>query len=111
MPIILNPEQMEVTHTDDGWTETTLADARSTGTAAMVARRWVLQPGIEGPERVHGDVDQLLYVMRGSGTVIVNGAEFPLGHESILWLEPGERYRFVAGPGGLEILQGYAPGE
>jgi hypothetical protein len=29
----------------------------------------------------------------------------------VLWVEPGEKYQFIAGPQGLEILQGYAPGE
>jgi quercetin dioxygenase-like cupin family protein len=77
----------------------------------MTARRWTLQPGAIGPERVHGDVDQLLYVVRGTGAAVVNGQEFALGPESILWLEPGEAYHFVAGSNGLEIIQGYAPGD
>jgi quercetin dioxygenase-like cupin family protein len=53
----------------------------------------------------------LLYVIRGSGTAVVNGEDMPLNDESVLWLEPGEQYQFIAGADGLEILQGYAPGE
>src|SRR5574341_419639 len=111
MPKLITPDEMQTTRSGEGWTEITLADSRTTGTAAMVARRWVLQPGATGPEIVHGDVDQLLYVAQGGGKAVVNGTEFALDHESILWLEPGERYHFVAGPDGLEIIQGYAPGE
>jgi quercetin dioxygenase-like cupin family protein len=111
MPTLINPDQMQTTRSGEGWFEVTLADSRLTGTSAMVARRWILQPGAAGPELVQGDVDQLLYVSRGGGTAVVDGQELALGYESILWVEAGESYHFVAGPDGLELLQGYAPGE
>jgi quercetin dioxygenase-like cupin family protein len=111
MPIIVKAEDTKVTRQGDGWQEITLADAKTIGAAAMVARRWVLEPGVSGPELVQGDVDQLLYVIRGSGSAFVEGEAFPLSGESVLWLEAGERYRFLAADDGLEILQGYAPGE
>jgi quercetin dioxygenase-like cupin family protein len=110
MPTLINPDQMTTAETGEGWVDLSLAEPGITGTSAMVAHRWTLQPGVTGPERIHGDVDQLLYVIRGSGKAIVDGQVFALDHESILWLEPGETYHFVAGPDGLEILQGYAPG-
>ncbi len=111
MPTLIDLDQMQTARTGDGWLEVTLADSRATGTAVMVVRRWILQPGAAGPETTHADADQLLYVARGGGKAVVDGKEFPLDHESILWLEPGEGYHFVAGPEGLEIIQGYAPGE
>ena len=77
----------------------------------MVARRWTLEPNATGPMLTQGDSEQLLYVIRGSGIALVNGEELPLDRESVLWLEPGEKYQFVAGDSGMEILQGYAPGE
>lgn len=110
MPVIINSEEM-ATRRGEGWTEVTLADTPAIGAAAMVARRWVFEPGAQGPERVQGEVDQLLYVIRGSGLALVNGQEFRLSQESLLWVEPGERYRFIGGDEGLEILQGYAPGD
>jgi quercetin dioxygenase-like cupin family protein len=109
MPVIINAQDM-VTRRGEGWTEITLADTQTIGAPAMVARRWVLEPGGRGPEWVQGEVDQLLYVIRGSGLAVVNGQEFKLSEESLLWVEPGERYCFIGGEGGLEILQGYAPG-
>lgn len=111
MPIIINEEAMSITHRGEGWTEITLADTHTIGAPAMVARRWVFEPGARGPESVHGEVDQLLYVIRGSGLAMVNGQAFRLSKESLLWVEPGERYCFIGGENGLEILQGYAPGE
>jgi quercetin dioxygenase-like cupin family protein len=110
MPIIINAEDTKITRQGEGWTEVTLADPQIIGAPAMVARRWVLEPGAQGPDLVLGNADQLLYVIQGSGMAIVDGAEFPLADESVLWLEPGEQYRFIAGENGLEILQGYAPG-
>jgi quercetin dioxygenase-like cupin family protein len=111
MSIIINPEQTNVTRRGDGWQEITLADAQTIGAPAMVARRWLLDPGAQGPELVQGETDQLLYVIRGGGQAIVDGQTFPLSDESVLWLEADEHYCFIAGPDGLDILQGYAPGE
>ena len=95
-------------HQGEGWQEIALADANTFGADAMIARRWVLESGARGPELVHGQTDQLLYVIQGEGTAIVNNQSFPLTEESILWLEPGETYQFIAGEAGLDILQGYA---
>ncbi len=60
---------------------------------------------------IQGEAEQLLYVIRGSGVALVNSEQLPLEPESVLWLEPGDRYRIEAGEHGLEILQSYAPGE
>lgn len=101
---------METNTTDHGWTKTVLADVKTIGTSAIVAQRWSIEPLATGPEHVHGDTDQLLYVISGNGTVRVNGEILPLEKESMLWLEGGDIYQFTAGDQGLEILQGYAPG-
>lgn len=111
MPIVVNTEDTVVTRQGEGWMEITLADAEIIGNPAMVARRWILEPGAKGPEMIQGNTDQLLYVIKGSGRAIVNGEEMPLTCESVLWLEPGEQYQFIAGESHLEILQGYAPGD
>lgn len=111
MPIIINPDDMNVTRSGDGWVELTIADSEQIGAPAMIARRWTFEPNARGPLLTQGDTEQLLYVIRGSGTAVVDGEELSLEHESVLWVEPGEKYQFIAGPQGLEILQGYAPGE
>ena len=111
MPIIVDAEKTQATRKGEGWIEITIADAETIGAPAMVARRWAIEPHAQGPELVQGDVDQLLYVIRVSGTAVVDVKEFTLNDESVLWLEPGERYHFIAGQDGLEILQGFAPGE
>lgn len=109
MPIIINLEDVKVSR-GAGWTQLTVADAEVIGIPAMVTRRWIFEAGAQGPKLEQGDMDQLLYVIRGSGKAIVNEEELPLTDESVLWIEPGEQYQFVGGEDGLEILQGYAPG-
>ena len=111
MPIIVKAEETKTVRQGEGWKLIALADETTFGGPAMIARRWVLEPGARGPDLTHGDSDQLLYVIRGGGTAEVDTQALALSEESVLWLEPGERYCFVAGDEGLEILQGYAPGD
>lgn len=111
MPTILNPDQMEQYQQGAGWRIVTVAAAKDIGAPVMVARHWFLDPKTEGPTNTHGDVEQLLFVIKGNGTAFVGEAHLPLEFETMLWLEPGDKYKFVAGQDGLEILQGYAPGE
>jgi quercetin dioxygenase-like cupin family protein len=111
MPIIINPDETRLTDQGEGWSETTLADSQTIGTPAMVARRLSFEPYTTGPLKAHGETEQLIYVIQGGGEAQVNSEVYPLDTESMLWLEPGDQYRFKAGADGLEILQGYAPGE
>jgi len=110
MPIIFNAEDVKVAQ-GKGWTQLTVADAELIGAPAMVTHRWIFEAEAQGPKLELGDTDQLLYVIRGSGKAIVNGEEMSLTIESVLWVEPGEQYQFVAGEDGLEILQGYVLGD
>lgn len=111
MPIIVRPEEMRIHRQEEGWTAITLADSQTISAPAMVARRWSLEPRAIGPQMTQGDAEELLYVIRGSGIALVEGERLPLEPETVLWLEPGDRYQIEAGENGLEILQGYAPGE
>ena len=111
MPIIINQDSTSVIRQGDGWQETLLANHQFIGSPAITARRWSFQAGARGPELEHGDYDEMLYVISGSGTAQVNGQVLELSLESVLWLEAGDRYRIQAGPAGLELLQGIAPEE
>jgi quercetin dioxygenase-like cupin family protein len=111
MPIIIKPHEMQTEERRAGWKSTTLADEQAIGAASIVARRWSFEPAGKTETLVHGNVEQLLYVIGGSGTAFANGEELALEPESMLWLDPGDEYRLEAGPDGLEILQGFAPEE
>lgn len=110
MPSIINPEEMQE-KSGDGWSVRTVTDAKHIGFPAMVAKWWTFDVGTKSPQETRGKLDELIYVIRGSGQAIVDGETFELNDESVLWLEEGETYHFIAGKDGLEILQGYAPGE
>ena len=75
----------------------------------MEVKRLILDPNIISPEFTHNHIDQLLYVIKGDGIAKVNSKDFPLDKESILWLESGEKYHFISGGLGLEILHATAP--
>ena len=109
MPIIIDNQEIKVIKKGSGWKIHNLADAKNFGSPVMVVHRWVLEPKISGPVLTHSNVDQLLYVIRGSGTAKVNSIDMVLDEESVLWLENGDEYQFVSGESGLEILQGYSP--
>lgn len=111
MPQIITKEAVTIDRQGPGWQVLNIVNSASIGEPAMVACHWLLERNIEGPETQHNNRDQLLYVIRGSGKAFVDGQVFNLDHEYVLWLEPGETYQFIAGEHGLEILQGYAPGD
>lgn len=111
MPVIIEPDVMKVIQKGDGWTETTLADSRLISNLGMVARRWSFKPGARTQEIQHGDHDEMLYVMTGNGIARVGSQDLSLEPETLIWLESGDRYLIQAGAEGLEILQGFAPGE
>lgn len=110
MPTIIDPENMQE-NSAQGWSVRTVADAAQIGFPAMVANWWTFDPGVTGPQRTRGKADELLYVIRGTGQAVVGEQIFDLDQESVLWLEEGETYHLIAGDQGLEILQGYAPGD
>jgi mannose-6-phosphate isomerase-like protein (cupin superfamily) len=111
MPKIINPDEMPVIQSDAGWTVRTVVDAKNIGVPAMVGKWWVFNPNVKSPLMTRGAADELLYVITGSGQAIVGDEIFDLDDESVLWVEEGESYQFIAGDDGLEILQGYAPGD
>lgn len=110
MPIFVNPDESRIHRQGEGWVEFTLADDETIGVNAITARRWSFEPGVVGPQLEHGDAEQMIYVISGGGVALVNEDTLPLTTETMLWLEPGDRYQFKSGEQGLEILQGFAPG-
>jgi len=106
MPEFRQATEIEVELHGEGWTVSTLADGRHVPGMDMVARRWLFEPGTVGPEQDWpGQAERFLYVVSGSGRLLVGGGTSELERESMVWLEPGDRYRIVAGESSLEILE------
>lgn len=90
-----------------GWQEVILANAETFGTAAMIAKRWDIEPNAEMPSQGQMETDTMLYVISGSGGAAVGPNRFELEVEDVLWLELREEVVLKAGENGLSILVGY----
>lgn len=109
MPVIVSSEDKTVERQGQGWKVQRVAGQNLFNGEGLAAFHWILDPQTSGPEMVHGNYDEMIYVISGSGTAFVGGRRLPLETEDLLWLEPGDRCYFEAGAQGLELLQGYAP--
>ena len=109
MPIIIKNIKKKYLQETTGLKIESLTDSQKLESPVLVVNRLIFDSNIIGPELTHTEIDQLLYVIKGNGIAKVNNEEFSLNKESILWLENGEKYQFISGSIGLEILQGYAP--
>ncbi len=73
-----------------------------------------LAPGAStgGPDNRHDTSDQWVFVVSGTGTAIVEGAEYELSPGTLLLIEAGEAHELKgAGEEGLATLSIYAPPE
>ena len=57
--------------------------------------------------------DCVWYVMEGGGAIVdlANGETVPLAEGTMLHIDAGDRYRIVAGAGGLRVLGGPCPAD
>ena len=109
MPRIIKKEDIQCNPQIPGFQIKSVTETLNQDSKVMEVKRLILDPNIISPEFTHNDIDQLLYVIKGDGIAKVNSKDFPLDKESILWLESGEKYHFISGGLGLEILQATAP--
>ncbi|MDW8065207.1 cupin domain-containing protein [Thermoflexus sp.] len=103
MPVRIRVEHMPQ-QAGTGWQEIILADSDRVGIPGIRLSHWKLDPGTAGPEQCHRDAEGFLYVSRGGGMIWVNGSEWPLAPETVIWLEPGDCYQIRSGKEGIEIL-------
>lgn len=87
-----------------GWVRSILVAPDLGGVSAMALERLVVDAGAHGPALEGRGRERFLYVVRGSGTAMGAGEGIPLEHETIVWIEAGDRLRLVAGTEGLEVL-------
>jgi mannose-6-phosphate isomerase-like protein (cupin superfamily) len=69
-----------------------------------------IPPGGEVGEETHPDNDQVLYLVEGSGTAVLNGEEQPFEAGDAVMVPAGTKHNFVAGSDApLKIITTYAP--
>jgi redox-sensitive bicupin YhaK (pirin superfamily) len=71
------------------------------GLRGMTLERITLEPGARGPAIVGETAERFLYVIRGGAG---SAGNLPLASETMVWIEPGDRLRRLAGDEGLEML-------
>jgi len=65
-----------------------------------------------GPDNRHDESDQWVFVLSGTGTAIVDGAEYELSPGTLLLIEAGEAHELRSAPKKkLATLNIYAPPE
>ena len=106
---IARPEEMEA-RTAHGVRELVVAAGSTFDDLAVELRRLDVDPGASAAVDAPGAGEYVVYVIGGGGMVRTGGEELPLGPESVIWLDPGERCEIVAGPDGLQALAAHAPG-
>lgn len=86
---------------------------RALGARAFGFNYFTLPPGVEGREHDHAESGQeeVYFVVRGSGTMRVDGEEVELRAGRFLRVDPPSIRLPVAGPDGLEFLTIGAPVE
>ena len=62
-----------------------------------------------GPENLHEDADQWLFVLDGAGEAIVKGYSIPLQKGVLVLIEAGDAHEIRGGEGGLRTLNFYGP--
>lgn len=86
---------------------------RALGARAFGFNYFTFPPGVEGREHNHAESGQeeVYFVVRGSGTMRVDGEEVELQAGRFLRVDPASTRVPVAGPDGLEFLTIGAPVE
>ena len=109
MPKIIKKADKDILQVLPGLHVESITEMQNHDSHVMEVKRLIFGPAASGPEFIHGDIDQLIYVIKGDGIAKVNNNELMLEIESVLWLETGEKCQLIAGSTGMEILQGSAP--
>lgn len=69
-----------------------------------------IPPGGEIGEETHEHVEQTLFFLSGSGTVILNGKEDAIAPGDVVVVTPGTRHNFInTGTEALKVYTVYAP--
>jgi mannose-6-phosphate isomerase-like protein (cupin superfamily) len=63
-------------------------------------------PGQKTPEHKHADMDEIFYIVSGTGTLTINGEEFTLKEQDIIYSPREEAHGFFnTGDTNLSVLQ------
>ncbi len=108
MPTILQPDELPRLR-QKGLSLITLGTPATLGTDALRVERIQVDANITTAPFGAVQAERFLYVIRGVGQAQVEGQEFALAPESMLWIEAQDSCTLESGPEGLEVLICRAP--
>lgn len=82
---------------------------REHGAPNFALRQFVVEPGGHSPRHSH-DYEHEVYIVEGSGTVLLNGREQPIKAGDVVYVPADHEHQFKAGargpagPGGMTFL-------
>lgn len=71
--------------------------------------RVTISPGQRTQVSFHLVAEEYYFVLAGSGSVFLDGVEYPMKPGDFFRLPPGTRHGFLAGPDGLDLLDIHTP--
>lgn len=82
---------------------------KATGADAISLRVLEFGPGVS-PELSNQECDEVLYVLEGSGTVVIDGNAYEVGPETGIYVRPGQTLKVEnPGPNALQIVSSQCP--
>jgi mannose-6-phosphate isomerase-like protein (cupin superfamily) len=87
---------------------TIFAEPVSTSSQAMAASILELHAGAKVPEHAHATETELLYVLAGTGAMVVGGVTLPVTATSVIQIPPATKHSFTATTA-VRAVQIYAP--
>ena len=88
---------------------TILFDAALAGDPTAYAGHLVAKAGMAAPLHTHDTSSEILYVVKGAGTMTIAGESVPVEAGMAVYIPKATVHSFTAGPKGLEAIQFYAP--
>jgi quercetin dioxygenase-like cupin family protein len=104
--LIRNIDEMERRPVDmAGAEDVTMAMmvGRADGAPNFAMRQFVVAPGGHTPRHSH-DYEHEVYILSGSGTVLLEGAERPIRAGDVLFVPPNQEHQFRAPDEALRFL-------
>jgi len=87
-----------------------LLDRDRIADAHLSAAVFRYQPGQVGPAHTHAEEAEIYFVLEGKGAVRMEGVEYALGKDTLLYIPPGAEHETRnTGEGEFEFLAVFAP--
>ncbi len=86
------------------------ASPKTLGTTKLVLGNTILEPGEETIEHIHDYSEELLFILKGSGIILLEGVEYGIGAGNAIIARQGQRHKIINNSNEqMELLFASAP--